>query len=128
MAEQAMGRTTSEAATPSCGSARRRPLAAVLALLLLGAAGAGSGAAGPAPFRGRHHAAGVEVGEFTGPATCDSTNCHGSSRPRDGRIGQDEFAIWFRDDEHRRAYDALHAPLGQAMGRRLGIDVTTAKE
>lgn len=113
----------------SGGACRRRVVRAIV-LLLLGVAGAASVAGGAArsgaSSRGVAPPAGV--GEFTGPATCDSSSCHGSSRPRDGRIAQDEFATWFRDDAHRQAYDVLHAPLGQAMGRRLGIDVTTAAE
>jgi len=74
--------------------ARRRRLLRTLALLLLGVTGAASVAGGAArsaaATRGGAPLAGV--GEFTGPATCDSSSCHGSSRARDGRSAQDEFA------------------------------------
>ncbi len=68
-------------------------------------------------------------GDFIGPATCDSTSCHGSGKPGNGRVLQNEFLTWFGHDSHRRAWEVLSAPLGRAMGERLGIDdVTNAKE
>lgn len=96
-----------------------------------GVAVAGTALLAAAPFvfaAPARAAVGESVSEFVGPASCDSTSCHGSTRALDGRARQDEFATWFREDAHRRAFEVLSAPLGQAMGRRLGIDVTAARE
>ncbi len=82
----------------------------------------------PAPTQASGDGARAAKGQFLGPATCDSTHCHGAARPADGRVRQDEFATWFARDDHRRAWEALSAPLGRAMGERLGIDATKAAE
>jgi hypothetical protein len=66
------------------------------------------------------------AGGFVGPATCDSSRCHGSTRPLDGRVRQDEYATWFGEDAHRRAFESLTSPLGRAISQRLAIETTHA--
>jgi len=68
----------------------------------------------------------ARVGGFTGPATCDSSRCHGSTRPLDGRVRQDEYATWFGEDAHRRAFESLSSPLGRAIGKRLALEAARA--
>jgi hypothetical protein len=60
--------------------------------------------------------------KYTGPGSCSSTSCHGSVKPRaDSRIFQNEYSIWVVKDKHAKAYDALTGPVGQRMGRILGL-------
>ncbi|MGH9678912.1 MAG: multiheme c-type cytochrome, partial [Candidatus Acidiferrales bacterium] len=50
------------------------------------------------------------------------TSCHGSVKPRaDSRIFQNEYSIWAVQDKHSKAYDALTSPVGERMGRILGL-------
>jgi hypothetical protein len=64
----------------------------------------------------------ADAGKYTGPGSCSSTSCHGSVKPRsDNRIFQDEYSIWAVKDKHAKAYDALTGPVGQRMGRILGL-------
>ena len=64
----------------------------------------------------------ADAGKYTGPGSCSSTSCHGSVKPRaDNRIFQNEYSIWAVKDKHAKAYDALTGPIGERMGRILGL-------
>jgi hypothetical protein len=64
----------------------------------------------------------AETSKYTGPGSCSSTSCHGSVKPRaDSRIFQNEYSIWVVKDKHAKAYETLTGPVGQRMGRILGI-------
>ncbi len=74
-------------------------------------------AAAPAPA-----APPAEPSKYTGPGSCASTSCHGSVRPRaDARIAQNEYSIWVVQDKHAKSYMALTTPVGERIGRNLGI-------
>jgi hypothetical protein len=64
----------------------------------------------------------VEPSKYTGPGSCSSTSCHGSVKPRaDSRIFQNEYSIWVVKDKHAKAYEALTGPVGERVGRILGL-------
>jgi hypothetical protein len=64
----------------------------------------------------------AETSKYTGPGSCSSTSCHGSVKPRaDSRIFQDEYSIWVVKDKHAKAYEVLTGPVGERMGRILGL-------
>jgi hypothetical protein len=64
----------------------------------------------------------ADSSKYTGPGSCSSTSCHGSVKPRaDNRIFQNEYSIWAVKDKHAKAYDALTVPIGERMGRILGL-------
>ena len=64
----------------------------------------------------------ADTSKYTGPGSCSSTSCHGSVKPRaDTRIFQNEYSIWVVKDKHAKAYDALTGPVGERMGRILGL-------
>jgi hypothetical protein len=64
----------------------------------------------------------AETSKYTGPGSCSSTSCHGSVKPRtDSRIFQNEYSIWVVKDKHAKAYEALTGPVGERMGRILGL-------
>src|SRR5260370_23438712 len=98
---------------------KRAPLrcAAICAGAVFLAAVADAGAAEPFPAKSP-----AEASKYTGPGSCSSTSCHGSVKPRaDSRIFQNEYSIWVIKDKHAKAYDALTGPVGQRMGRILGL-------
>jgi len=65
----------------------------------------------------------AETGKYTGPGSCSSTSCHGSVKPRtDNRVFQNEYSIWAVKDKHAKAFDALKGPIGERMGKILGLD------
>jgi hypothetical protein len=69
----------------------------------------------------------ADSSKYTGPGSCSSTSCHGSVKPRaDSRIFQNEYSIWVVQDKHARAYDALTGPVGERMGRILGLGKSEA--
>ena len=64
----------------------------------------------------------ADPGKYIGPGSCSSTSCHGSVKPRgDARIFQNEYSIWAVKDKHARSFDALTGPIGERMGRILGL-------
>jgi hypothetical protein len=64
----------------------------------------------------------VEPSRYVGPGGCAATSCHGSVKPlADTRIFQNEYSIWVVQDKHSRAYNALTSPIGERIGRILGI-------
>ncbi|MGD0841944.1 MAG: multiheme c-type cytochrome [Candidatus Acidiferrales bacterium] len=64
----------------------------------------------------------IEPSKYVGPGGCAATSCHGSVKPRaDTRIFQNEYSIWVVQDKHSRAYMALTSPIGERIGRILGI-------
>ena len=52
-----------------------------------------------------------------GAGSCAAQACHGG-----GSGERNEYKTWATKDKHHRAYDVLLEPLGQRIGRRLGID------
>jgi hypothetical protein len=99
----------------------------ILSLILLAAAVSVFSAA--APILGDSSAASrrpgstaTESSRYVGPGGCAATSCHGSVKPRaDSRIFQNEYSIWVVQDKHSRAYTALTSPIGERIGRILGI-------
>lgn len=80
---------------------------------------------------------GAEVwpqGTYLGVASCSSTSCHGSDRPKnDFAIDQTEYRTWAgkgpRPDKHSQAFAVLSQPLGLRVARNLRIgDPTKARE
>jgi hypothetical protein len=64
----------------------------------------------------------AETSKYTGPGSCSSTSCHGSVKLRaDSRIFQNEYSIWVIKDKHAKAYEALTGPVGEPIGRILGV-------
>jgi hypothetical protein len=67
----------------------------------------------------------ADASKYTGPGSCSSTSCHGSVKPRaESRILQNEYSIWAVKDKHAKAFDALTGPIGERMGRILGLGKT----
>ena len=59
---------------------------------------------------------------FTGPGSCSSPSCHGGVQPRqDTSVLQNEYSTWVLKDKHTKAYEALTNPIGQRMGKILGL-------
>lgn len=57
-----------------------------------------------------------------GVATCATTTCHGSVKPTDkGIIQQNEYVTWSRFDPHAAAYRTLFDERSVTIARRLGI-------
>ena len=64
----------------------------------------------------------VGPSKYTGPGGCAASSCHGSIQPRTiTRISQNEYSIWFAQDSHARAFNALRNPVSVRMGRILNI-------
>ncbi len=85
---------------------------------------AAGGTPSPAPLPATSRATGApnDAGKYVGPGGCAATSCHGSVKPRlDTRIFQNEYSIWVVQDKHSRAYNALTSPVGERIGRILGI-------
>jgi hypothetical protein len=61
-------------------------------------------------------------GQYLGPASCGSSNCHGSVRPRRVlRVRQDEYFIWQKQDRHAHAYEALFDDRSAVIARNLRL-------
>jgi hypothetical protein len=61
-------------------------------------------------------------GLYLGPASCGSSNCHGSVRPRRVLgVRQDEYFIWQQQDRHAQAYEALFNERSAAIARNLRL-------
>jgi hypothetical protein len=61
-----------------------------------------------------------------GVASCASTICHGSAKPRSATaVRQNEYVTWQHFDPHAGAYDALTQPRGREIARRLGLEDAT---
>lgn len=57
-----------------------------------------------------------------GAASCASSLCHGSVTPwSDGRIRQNEYVVWSRNDPHARSYGVLLNDKSKKIARRLGL-------
>ncbi len=65
-----------------------------------------------------------------GVASCASSMCHGSAKPRSVTpVQQNEYVTWQHFDPHAGAFHALSGPRGREIARRLGIaDITTARQ
>ncbi len=65
---------------------------------------------------------------FMGAASCNGSNCHGSTKPRPTRpegkfsIPQNEYWIWLDEDFHAKAYKVLTEPDSQRMAKNLGLE------
>ena len=63
-----------------------------------------------------------EPSKYTGPGSC---SIHELPRERQAarrrRIAQNEYSIWVVQDKHAKAYMALTTPVGERIGRNLGI-------
>jgi hypothetical protein len=80
------------------------------ALILIAAVLAGT----PLPAQSPHKTLGV--------ASCASSLCHGSVTAwSDGKIRQDEYVLWSRNDPHARSYEILLNEKSQEIARRLGL-------
>jgi|HubBroStandDraft_3_1064219.scaffolds.fasta_scaffold07010_4 hypothetical protein len=61
-------------------------------------------------------------GLYLGPASCGSSNCHGSVRPRRVLgVRQDEYFIWQKQDRHAQAYELLFNERSAAIARNLRL-------
>jgi hypothetical protein len=64
-----------------------------------------------------------EVGKYSGPGSCASSNCHGGVQPKSlVRIAQNEYSIWAAQDKHARAYTALSNSVSLRMGKILALE------
>ncbi len=64
-----------------------------------------------------------EIGKYSGPGSCSSSNCHGSVLPKNVvRISQNEYSIWAAQDKHARAYSVLSNTVSIRMGKILGLE------
>jgi hypothetical protein len=59
--------------------------------------------------------------ELAGVASCSGRGCHGSLRPNQAGVQQNEFSTWIIHDRHAHAYDVLLGPRGQQIGKNLGV-------
>ena len=60
--------------------------------------------------------------KYTGPGSCAAPACHGGIEPRYTlAVLQNEYSTWLLHDKHTQAYNALRTPVGQRMGRILGL-------
>jgi hypothetical protein len=104
---------------------------AFLSVLVLGpcslALGLVSASQAPAPatspgFAAPDAALPAIPGQYLGPASCGSSNCHGSVRPRRVlRVRQDEYFIWQQQDRHAHAYEALFDDRSAVIARNLRL-------
>lgn len=63
-----------------------------------------------------------QPGRYLGPASCASSTCHGSVRPRDAfDVKQNEYFIWSKQDKHSRAYDVLLNERSLVIARNLRL-------
>jgi hypothetical protein len=70
---------------------------------------------------------GNRLGLYNGVGQCRQCHTPGSEFPRDF-VRLDEFPIWELKDKHAQAYVVLRGPLGQQMGKLLGVkDVTDSR-
>ncbi|HVT56833.1 MAG TPA: multiheme c-type cytochrome [Thermoanaerobaculia bacterium] len=61
-------------------------------------------------------------GLYLGPASCGSSSCHGSVRPRNLlNVRQDEFYIWEKKDLHAQSFSVLYNDRSAAIARRLRL-------
>jgi len=59
----------------------------------------------------------------TGVATCATSQCHGSTIPREATgILQNEYVTWTQSDPHAAAFDTLNSEQSRLIAARLGID------
>jgi hypothetical protein len=63
-----------------------------------------------------------QSGRYLGPASCASSTCHGSVKPRDAFDSkQNEYFIWSKQDKHSRAYDVLLNETSRVIARNLRL-------
>ncbi len=100
----------------------RRPLTVLCSLTLALAAAAAPaqpprpGAPEPAADAGR-----FAVGEYVGPATCATANCHGrGDAGEETDVLQNEYTTWVERDPHFRAHEVLFDERARIIARNLG--------
>lgn len=75
-------------------------------------------------------AATASEAQHLGVASCAGTTCHGRQEATGRIVRQDELLRWQDESNasgaHSRAWRVLAEPKGRAIGRRLGIDSTSA--
>lgn len=60
--------------------------------------------------------------KYMGPATCASSNCHGSASPKAGtNVLQNEYATWYKNEAHSQAWKTLTTKESKIIGGHLGI-------
>lgn len=63
-------------------------------------------------------------GQYLGPASCASSNCHGSVKPRDVYdIKQNEYFTWLKQDRHTQAYNILLDERSARIARNMKLKV-----
>jgi hypothetical protein len=63
-----------------------------------------------------------QSGRYLGPASCASSTCHGSVKPRQAfDVKQNEYFIWSKQDKHSRAYDVLLNERSLVIARNLRL-------
>ncbi len=110
-------------------------LAAALALAVAGAAAGGTvareaaapqapAASSPEPASPREPVAETrfQAGQYVGPATCATANCHGSPVPRPGPVLRDEYGTWIHEDRHHRAHESLFGELALRIVRNARLE------
>jgi hypothetical protein len=99
-----------EGIMPSIGTAVRRWLVALLAVVALG--GLATGAA-------------YAAGRFEGVASCAGSTCHGRAEGNGAVVRQDELRLWqepsSRSGAHSRTYAGLISPRGERIATTLGL-------
>lgn len=63
-----------------------------------------------------------QSGRYLGPASCASSTCHGSVKPRGAfDVKQNEYFIWSKQDKHSRAYEVLLNERSLVIARNLRL-------
>jgi len=66
--------------------------------------------------------ASYSAGQYVGPGTCASANCHGNAEPGQTHdVLQNEFGTWFHQDPHRRAGEPLFNAQSRLIAKNLGL-------
>lgn len=61
-------------------------------------------------------------GQYLGPASCASSNCHGSAKPRDVYdVKQNEYFTWLKHDKHTQAYNVLLNEVSERIARNMKL-------
>lgn len=62
-------------------------------------------------------------GQYLGPGSCASSNCHGNAQPANVHdVLQNEYTTWLYEDAHQKAYHLLLNDESARIARHLGIE------